>query len=87
MLVADALSCYGPFKALEIPLGITINHMPITSDRKTEFQALIQDDALLHSLAEMIITDWPDDINDVPCALHPYHDHRNILAVEDGLIL
>ena len=35
----------------------------------------------------MIITGWPDDINDVPHALSPYHDRRNILMVEDGLIL
>ena len=87
MLVTDALSCYAPLKAPEIHLDITINHVHITSDRKTEFETLIQDDLLLCSLAEMITAGWPDDINDVPCALHTYHDHRNILTVEDGLIL
>ena len=87
MLVADAVSHCAPLKAPEIPLDITINHVHITPDRKTEFQTLIQDDLLLHSLAETIIADWPDDINDVPHALHPYHSHRNILTVEDGLIL
>ena len=87
MLVADALSHYAPLKAPEIPLDITINHVHITPDRKTEFQTLIQDDLLLHSLAEKIIAGWPDDINDVPGALCPYHGHRNILTVEDGLIL
>ena len=35
----------------------------------------------------MIIAGWPDNINDVPHALCPYHGHRNILTVEDGLIL
>ena len=29
----------------------------------TDFQTLIQDDWLLHSLTEMIIAGWPDDIN------------------------
>ena len=87
MFVADALFCYAPFKALEIPLDITINYVHITPNRKTEFQTLTQDDQLLCSLAETIITDWPDIINDVPWALHPYHGHRNILTVEDGLIL
>ena len=87
MLVADALPCYVSLKAPEIPLDITINHVHITPDRKTEFQALIQDDLLLHSLAEMIITGWSDDINDVPHALFPYSDHRNTPTVEDGLIL
>ena len=84
MLVADALSHYAPLKALEIPLDMTINHVHITPDKKTEFQTLIQDDLLLCSLAEMIIAGWPDD---VPCALCPYHGHRNTLTVKDGLLL
>ena len=87
MLVADALSCYAPLKAPEITLDITINHVHTTPNKKTEFQALIQDELLLHSLTEMIIAGWPDNINDVPHALHPYHGLRNILTVEDGLIL
>ena len=77
MLFADALSQYAPLKACEIPLDITINHVHITADRKTKFLAFIQDDPLLFSLVETIITGWQDDINDVPCALHPYHGHRN----------
>ena len=87
MLVADALSHYASLKAPEIPLNITINDVHITPDRKTEFQTLIPDGLLLHSLAEMIIAGWPDDTNDVPCALCPYHGHRNTLTVEDSLIL
>ena len=87
MLVADVLSCYAPLKAPEIPLDITFNHLHITPDRKTEFQALTQDDPLFHSVSETIITDWPDDINIVPGVLCPYHGHRNILTVEDGLSL
>ena len=87
MLVADVLSNYAPLKAPEIPLDITVNHVHITPDKKTEFQTLVQDDPLLPSLVEMIITGWPDDLNDNPHALHPYHGHRNILTVEDGLIL
>ena len=87
MLVADAPSHYAPLKAPEIPLDITINHVHITPDRKTEFQAPIQDDRLIHSLAEMITAGWPDDTNIVPCVLCPYHGHRNTLTVEDGLIL
>ena len=87
MLVADALAHYASLKAPEIPLDNTINHVCITPDRKTEFLTLIQDDSLLCSLAEMIIASWPDDVNYVPCPLCPYQGHRNILTVEDGLIL
>ena len=87
ILVADALSCNAPLKAQVIPLDITISHMHIKPDKKTEFQTLIQDDPLLHFLTEMIIAGWPDNISDVPCALCPCHVHRNILTVEDDLIL
>ena len=89
MLVADPLSHYAPLKAPEIPLDtiIIINHVHITPNRKTEFLTVIQDDQLLCSLAETIITGWPDDINNVLHALCPYYGHRNILTVEDGLIL
>ena len=45
--------------------------------KKTEFQTLIQDNLLLCFLAEMILAGWPDDINDVPHVLCPYHGHRN----------
>ena len=65
MLVADALSCYTPLKAPEIPLDIAINHVHITPNKETEFQTLIQDKPLLCSLAEMIIAGWPDNITDV----------------------
>ena len=81
------LSHYAPLKAPEIPLDILINHVHMTPDRKNEFQTLIQDDLLLCSLAEMIIAGWPDNINNVTHALCPYHGHRNIPTVEDGLIL
>ena len=84
-VVPDAPSHCAPLKASEIPLDITINHVHIAPDRKTEFQTLIQDDLLLCSLAEIIMAGWPDDISDVPHALCPYHGHRNTLTTEDGL--
>ena len=43
-------------KAPKIPLDITIYHVHITPNRKAEFKAVIQDDLLFCSLAEMIIT-------------------------------
>ena len=81
------LSHSAPLKAPEIPLDITINHVHITPDRKTEVQTLIQDDWLVHSLAEINIAGWLHDVNDVPHAICPYHGHRNILTVEDGIVL
>ena len=87
MLVADTLSRYAPIPAPDIALDLAIHHVHITSEKKIAFQQSIKEDPLLRSLAETIITGWPEDIKDLPNALWPYHAHRDILTVEDGLIL
>ena len=87
MLVADTLSQYVPMPALDIALDLAIHHVHITLEKKMAFQQSIKEDLLLCSLAETIITGWPEDIKDLPNALQPYHAHWDILTVEDGLIL
>ena len=47
----------------------------------------IQDDPLMHTLADTIVAEWPEDIKDIPKALCPYHNHHDVMTVEDGLIL
>ena len=68
-------------------LDIAIPHVHITPEKKLEFQRTIQDDPLLHTLADTIVAGWPEDIKDVPKALCPYHNHCDVMTVEDGLIL
>ena len=87
MLVADALSRYSPLIGLEVALDIAIHHVHIMPEKKLEFQRTIQDDPLLHTLADTIVAGWPKDIKDVPKALCPCHNHCDIMTVEDGLIL
>ena len=87
MLLRDTLSHYAPQNGPEVVLDIAIHHVHITPEKKLEFQETIQDDPLLHSLAETIVRGWPEDVNDVPNALRPYHNHQNELTAEDGLIL
>ena len=87
MLVADTLSRYTPMPAPEVALDLAIHHMHITPEKKLAFQQSIQDDPLLRSLAETIIAGWPEDIKDLPNALRPYHTYRDVMTVEDGLIL
>ena len=87
MLVADALSRYSPLIGPEVALDIAIHHVHISPEKKLEFQRTIQDDPLLRTLADTIVAGWPEDIKDIPKALCPYHNHRNIMTVEDGLIL
>ena len=87
MVVADTLSRYSPEDTLEIILDISVNHIYITPDKKQDYQLAIQDDPLLCALADMIIAGWPDNVEDVPKALRPYHGQCDSLTVEDGLIL
>ena len=87
MLVADALSRYSPLIGPEVTLDIAIHHVHITPEKKLEFQRTIQDDPLLHTLADTIVAGWPEDIKDIPKALRSYHNHRDVMNVEDGLIL
>ena len=87
MLVADTLSRYAPMPTPEVALDLAIHHVHITPEKKLAFQQSIQDDPLLRSLAETIIAGWPEDIKDLPNALRPYHTYRDVMTVEDGLIL
>ena len=87
MIVADALSRYSPLVGPEVALDIAIYHVCITPEKKLEFQRTIQDDPLLCTLADTIVAGWPEDIKDIPKALCPYHNHHDIMTVEDGLIL
>ena len=68
-------------------LDIALHHVHITPEKKLEFQRTIQDDPLLCTLADTIVAGWPEDIKDIPKALCPYHNHHDIMTVEDGLIL
>ena len=87
ILVEDAVSHYAPPDATKIPLDIIINQLHMTPQKKKEFQTTICDDPLLHSLVATILTGLPEDINDIPHLLCPYHAKHDVLTVEDGLIL
>ena len=69
--VADALSRCSPLVGPEVALDVAIHHVHITPEKKLEFQRTIQDDPLLHTLADTIVAGWPEDIKDVPKALCP----------------
>ena len=44
---------------------------------------------MTHSCAPLltIVAGWPEDIKDIPKALCPYHNHHDVMTVEDRLIL
>ena len=87
MILANALLRYAPQVGPEVSLDIAIHHLHITPEKKLEFQQTIQDDPLLKSLAETIVTGWAENASDVPNVLRPYRNYCDELTVEDGLIL
>ena len=87
MVAADTLSRHPPEDTSEILLDIFINHAYINPDKKRGYQLAIQDDPLLHVLADIIIAGWSDNVKDVRKALRPYHGQCDSFTVEDGVIL
>ena len=72
MALPDTLSWFSPHPGPDIPLDIAIHHAHLSPERKEAFQQTFVSDPELHTLADMIITGWPDDIKVVPSPLHPY---------------
>ena len=87
MIKADTLSQFSPHPSPDLPLDIAIHHAHIMPDCKEAFQQAFVNDPEMRALADLIITGWPEDIKEVPCPLHPYWQHREILTIEDGLVL
>ena len=75
-----------PSKCPEVALDISIHHLHITPEKKLEFQRSIQDDPLLHTLAETIVAGWPENVSDEPHHLRPYYQYCNEMTVEACLI-
>ena len=87
MVLPDTLSPFSPCPGPNIPLDITIHHACLSPERKEAFQQAFVSDPKMQALADMIITDWPNDIKAVPCPLCPYWQHWETLTIEDGLVL
>ena len=68
--ITNDLSRYLPEKAPEIHLDISTNHLYVTQEKKQDYQKAIQNNPLLHALADIIVSGWPEDIKDVPKSLH-----------------
>ena len=87
MALPNTLSWFSPHPGPNIPLDIAIHHAHLSPERKEAFQQAFVSDPKMCTLADMIITGWPDDIKVVPHPLHPYWQHHKTLTMEDGLVL
>ena len=87
MVLPDTLSQFSPCPGPDIPLDIAIHCVHLSPEGKEAFQQAFVSDLMMHSLADMIITGWPNDIKVVPHPLHPYWQHQETLTIDDGLVL
>ena len=87
VLLADTLSrLIKPGSARNIPdLDIIIAQVPkVEPTRLESLQEETEADSTLAALADLIITGWPDSIQDLPEHLHPYRCFRDELTILDG---
>ena len=87
MVLPNTLSWFSPHPGPDILLDIAIHHACLSPERRETFQQAFVSNLKMHTLTNMIITGWPDDIKVVPCPLLPYWQHRETLTVEDSLVL
>ena len=87
MALPDTLSCFSPGPGPDIPLDIAIHHAHLSPEQKEAFQQAFMSDPEMCTVADIIITSWPDDIKAVPHPLCLYWQHHETLTIEDGLVL
>ena len=90
VLLVDTLSrLVQPGSAREIP-GLDINIaqvLKIEPNRLESLQEETKADSTLAALTDLIITGWPDSMQDLPEHLHPYWCFRDELTILDGLVM
>ena len=87
MVIPDMLFWFSPQPGPAFPLDIVIHHAHIMPNCKEAFQQGFINDPEMQALANLIVTDWPKSIKEVPHPLHPYWQHRETLTITDGLVL
>ena len=90
VLLADTLSCLvEQGSARKIP-GLDISTAQVLKVEPTQLESLQEDtkaDPTLAELTDLILTGWPNSMQDIPEHLHPYWCFRDELTILDGLIM
>ena len=90
VLLADTLShLVEPETAKEIP-GLNINIALVLKVEPTRLESLQEEtkaDPTLAELTDLIITGWPDSMQDLQEHLHLYWCFQDELAILDGLVM
>ena len=90
VLLADTLSrLVEQGSAREIP-GLDVSIAQVLKMEPTRLESLQEDtkaDPTLAELTDLILTGWPNSMQDIPEHLHPYWCFRDELTILDGLIM
>ena len=90
VLLADTLSrLVEQGSAREIP-GLDVSIAQVLKMEPTRLESLQEDtkaDPTLAELTDLILTGWPNSMQDIPGHLHPYWCFRDELTILDGLIM
>jgi RNase H-like domain found in reverse transcriptase/Reverse transcriptase (RNA-dependent DNA polymerase)/Integrase zinc binding domain len=61
-------------------------HMPLTPERRLEFQRETEKWEVAQQLKELVMNGWPDHRNKVPSACKYYYSMQDDITLDDGLI-
>ena len=75
LALSDTLFQFSPHPGPDISLDIAIHHAHLSPEMKEAFQQAFVSNPKMHSLTDMIITGWPNNIKAVHRPLYPYWQH------------
>ena len=63
-----------------------VQYLPIRPERLQQLKTETENDEALHLLKTVIRDGWPEEKQDLPILITPYHSIRDELSIQDGII-
>ena len=70
-----------------VHLDVRVNLVQFSSDRVEQLREETARDPVLVPLRDIIVSGWPDSERKLPKLLKPYWSYRDVLSIDDGVIL
>ena len=70
-----------------IDLDVRVDFVRFSDEHIQELRNKMNDDQVLRTLSETIVTGWPKTIKELPTSIRSYWAFRDELSVEDGILL
>ena len=88
MVLPDSLSRLPATRETkQIHLDVSVNLVQFSKPRLDELRAATQDDTVLHTLKQYILSGFPEKLRDLNRTVRDYWPFRDELSIEDGLVL